>query len=93
MAWNLRFHPGVKKDLRRISPEARDSLLERILPLLEENPYQGEPLHGPLRRFWKYRTGNYRITYSINKERQEIIVIEIGPRGGFYERLKHRLRF
>lgn len=93
MAWNLCFHPGVKKDLRRISSEARNSLLERIFPLLKEKPYCGEPLHGPLRGFWKYRTGKYRITYSVNKELREIIVIEIGPRGGFYERLRRRLRF
>lgn len=92
MAWRLRFHPAVSKDLRRLSSERRTRLLETVLPSLADHPYHGEPLHGPLKGFWKYRAGAHRIAYAIDVGRQEVLVLEIGPRGGFYERLRKRLR-
>lgn len=92
MAWALRFHPAVRKDLRRLPKEARNFIPTNVLPMLGRNPYGGEPLHGPLKGFWKYQSGEYRVAYAVDEKRHEVIVLEVGPRGGFYERLRRRLR-
>ena len=92
MSWSLRFHPAVRKDLRRLSPEARNFILSTMLPLIAADPHRGETLHGPLRGFWKYRSGEYRIAYELDATRHEIIILEIGLRGGFYERLRKRMK-
>lgn len=92
MSWALRFHPAVKKDLRRLSPEARNFILGDRLPPLGRDPFRGELLHGPLKGLRKLQTGEIRIAYAVDERRHEIVVLEIGPRGGFYERLRRRMR-
>lgn len=91
MSWIVKFHPAVRKDLRRLSKEAADFIIAEVAPLLEDNPYRGEPLHGPLRGIWKFRSGEYRIAYLIDEKYREVVILEVGPRGGFYERLRQRV--
>ena len=85
MDWKLRAHPAVRKDLRRLSPERRNLILDTALSAIAANPFRGEPLHGPLKGFWKFRIGEDRIAYAIDERRHEAVVLEVGPRGGFYE--------
>ena len=92
MSWALRFHPAVKKDLRRLSPERRNFILGTMLPAIAADPFRGEPLHGPLKGFWKYQIGDDRIAYAINVKLREVTMLQIGPRGGFYQRLRKRLK-
>ncbi|MEK7501284.1 MAG: type II toxin-antitoxin system RelE/ParE family toxin [Patescibacteria group bacterium] len=90
-SWLLNFHPAVRKDLRRLPKEARVFILNMVLPQIAADPYAGEQLHGPLKGFWKYRHGEHRIAYSCDEKRGEVVILETGKRGGFYERLKQRL--
>lgn len=92
MPWIISFHPAVRKDLRRLSKEAADFILNDAALSLAENPYCGDMLHGPLRGVWKLRSGEYRVAYCIDEKRHEVVVLEIGSRGGFYARLRNRLR-
>ena len=91
MSWSIRFHPAIKKDLRRLSGEVRDLIVKKVFPVISKDPHIGEPLRGPLKGFWKYVIGEYRIAYSVDSKRKEMIILEVGPRGGFYERLRRRL--
>lgn len=92
MPWIISFHPAVRKDLRRLPKEAADFILNSAASSLVENPYCGDMLHGPLRGIWKLRSGEYRIAYCIDEKRHEIVILEIGSRGGFYARLRNRLK-
>lgn len=87
----VRSHPAVRKDLRRLSKNVHFFILNKVLPNIAENPYRGTPLHGPLKGYWKLQTGEYRISYLIDNKLREVVIIEIGPRGGFYNRLRDRL--
>lgn len=91
MSWIILFHPAVRKDLRRPPKEAADFILDSTASLLAENPYCGDMLHGPLRGVWKLRNGEYRVAYCIDEKRHEVIILEVGSRGGFYARLRRRL--
>ncbi len=93
MSWTLRFHPATRKDIRRLSQERRDFILNNVLPKISTDPHQnGSPLHGPLKGLWKHQAGGDRIAYAIDQKLKEVIIIEIGPRGGFYKRLHKRLQ-
>lgn len=92
MPWTLRFHPAIKKDLRRLSNERRNFILHEALLSLSQDPYRGEPLHGPLRGLRRYTIGDERIAYNVDEKSQEILVLHVGLRGGFYERLRRRAR-
>ncbi len=91
MPWAFRSHPAVKKDLRRVPEKTRDFIFKEIFPKIVNNPYAGEPLHGPLKGIWKCYAGEHRIAYSIDSELHEVVIIEVGARGGFYERLRRRI--
>ena len=67
-----------------------------MLPQLAADPFQGVPLTGPLRGYWKYRVFLfgvwYRVAYTLDARMKEVLIIAIGPRGGFYERMRQRVR-
>ncbi len=90
MPWKLSFHPAVQKDLRHLPKNTRDVFFA-FIPEIAKDPWQGEPLHGPLRNFYKYRFGAYRTAYMIDEQHHEVVVLEVGVRGGFYERLLRRI--
>jgi mRNA interferase RelE/StbE len=60
----IRFTHRARRDIRKIAPEARRRL-EIALDQLIDNPKAGDPLHGEWRGYWKLRTGDYRVIYSI----------------------------
>ena len=95
MNYAVTFHPALRKDLKRIAPKAREEIISRIIPQLAINPFIGVRLVGPLRDYWKQRifiSGVwYRMAYALDVSKREVIIVAIGPRGGFYNRLRHRL--
>ncbi|WP_423213202.1 type II toxin-antitoxin system RelE family toxin [Planktothrix agardhii] len=44
-----------------------------------------KPLKGELAGYYRYRVGDYRVVYSINEEKKQIIVIVIAHRRQVYE--------
>lgn len=86
---------AVRKDLKRLSKTAAYRIVHFCLPQLAKNPRMGIPLSGNLKGCWKYvfrfEGVSYRIAYQIFDEDKLVLVVAIGPRGEFYERLLRRL--
>lgn len=93
--FKLEAHKAVKKDLKKISPQAAREIVNKILPKITENPLIGSPLVGPLKGYFKfvYSFGgiNFRIVYQIYHQQKIVFVVAIGPREKFYERLTRRI--
>ncbi len=87
---------AVRKDLRKLSKSAAAEMVDFCLPRLSENPHLGAPLSGNLKDYWKYvfkfQGVSYRIVYQISERRKVILIIAVGPREKFYERLFQRLK-
>ena len=87
---------AVRKDFKKLSKEAASKIVNLGLPKISENPYAGLLLSGKFRNYWKYVFGykgvSYRIVYQISKNENVILIIAIGPREKFYERLLQRLK-
>ncbi len=60
----IRFTRRALRDIRKMTPEVRRRL-EIALDQLMDDPKAGDPLYGDWERYWKLRTGDYRIIYSI----------------------------
>lgn len=63
--------------------------LNKCFEDLESNPFWGpniKILKGEKRRY-RYRVGDYRIVYSIDKDNNKIIVTLIGPRQSAYRNI------
>jgi len=54
------------------------------LKMLGEEPRIGKPLKGKFKNLLSLRVGNYRIIYTLNEERKEILIITIEHRKSAY---------
>ena len=87
MAWKVELANSAEKELAKLDKtEARrivSFLSERVSKA--ENPRSfGAPLKGPLKKYWKYRVGNYRLICDIQDEKITVLVLRVGHRGDVY---------
>lgn len=87
MAWSIRFDPRAERELARLDRQVQIRILrflrERIAPLADPREL-GEALTGPLRSFWKYRVGPYRVIADLQRDELIILVVRVGHRGSVY---------
>lgn len=93
--WRVLIHPLVdKEDLSRLDPSVQKKILKTIRKKLTADPEGfGEPLRGEFSGFWKLKAGDYRVVYTIKKEKVLVKVIKVGARLDFevYEALVKRI--
>lgn len=93
MIWTVRVNLRVAKEIAKLPTDDRDTIadfLHKELPFMTNPRAKGEPLHGSLKSYWKYRFGNYRIVCEIKKSEILIDVITVGDRKEVYKHLKNR---
>ena len=88
MAWRVEFTPEAQRNLDRFDKQVARRIVKFMvdrIATLEDPRSIGEALHGPdLKKYWKYRAGDYRISAKIEDERLSIVVIRIGNRREVY---------
>ena len=94
--YQIRILKAVRKDLRKLSKQSATKIVNLCFAQLSKNPHLGIPLSGNLKGYWKYvfrfQGVSYRIIYQIFKKERIILIIAVGPREKFYERLLKRIR-
>ena len=85
--YNVKYEHRVSKDLKDLPKDIIKQALNKIETILKSNPLAGEKLEYRGIQLYKYRIRDYRIIYTINTGRKEIIVIRIRHRKGVYRRL------
>jgi len=75
------------KELERIYKLDRKLYFRLItaIQVLEVNPYQGKRLKGRLRGDYSLRVGDYRIIYTVYKNRLIVYIIDLGHRKAIYK--------
>ncbi len=95
MSWEILIHPLVlKEDLPAMDSSLQKQILKTIRKKLTTDPESfGRPLRGEFSGYWKLKVADYRVIYSLHKERVIVKVIKIGPRRNFeiYEELIRRI--
>lgn len=92
--WEVHGTRRVVKILEKLGPDIREAV-ERGFAELSQDPTKGKVLRGHKGlRSLAITTpgGEYRIVYSLKPEDKVVLVILVGPREGFYERLGRILR-
>ena len=91
MSYEVRLRPSAERDLRALARDLRERILAHLMDLADDpRPPGAEPLRGGLRGLWRLRIGDYRASYLIDEEAQEVRVGRIGHRSIFYKRLRGR---
>lgn len=86
MAYKLSFSKTALKNLLKISANKKSIILEK-LEMLKLGPYQENNNIKKLAGYdgYRLRVGDYRVIYRIDKEKVEILVINIDVRGEIYK--------
>ena len=88
MPWKIEFTPEAQRNLDRLDKQVAGRIAKFIverIAALEDPRSLGDALHGPdLKKYWKYRVGDYRVIAKIEDARVRIIVVRIGNRREVY---------
>lgn len=82
MPGRIEYKASVLHDLRKLDKAVAHRILDDLEAALSEDPHQGELLSGQFKGLRKYRIGEYRVIYSIEKDR--VLVLRIGHRSTVY---------
>ena len=82
MTWAVRYHPAVAQDLRALGRAHAAVIMKAIDSRIHRgNPEQrGKPLTGELAGCRRLRVGSTRVVYRVDREREEVLVLAVGPR-------------
>jgi len=94
--YNAELSKSFIKDLKKLSPEVRTLALTKWIPLLQKDPDRGRSFKGErlalfLRLKFRYKRNDYRIVYQIKRKKVTILLLAIGSREAFYQRLDRRV--
>ncbi|OGY26796.1 MAG: hypothetical protein A2Z11_02395 [Candidatus Woykebacteria bacterium RBG_16_43_9] len=92
--YKVSLEKAAQKDFRKLDKQLKDNILD-ALKIISEDPLSGEPLKSGLSVYRSYHFTHqgtqYRIAYVLYSDINAVIIIMIGPRENFYERLKRRV--
>ena len=88
----VEFAKSFLKDLKKITKEVQNEVIDKWIPKLQENPTIGQKFVGKkMKKFHKlafrYKKNDYRIVYQIHKKEILVVLLAIGSRENFYKKL------
>ena len=89
MTWTIKYLGSVKKQVKKIDPQARREIrnyLEQRVATLDNCRDIGQPLSANLTGLWRYRVGDYRIICEIQNQEMIVLVVRIGHRKLVYKK-------
>ena len=87
MAWRVEFLPAADKAFGKLDRQHQrriDQFIETRLQTDQDPHRLGEAYSGPLKGYWKYRVGDYRLVCEIQDRAQTVLVVAIGHRKEVY---------
>lgn len=86
MAFEVIWHEDVLKDLKKLDKQVAKKIITKVKNYLLQNPEKlGKPLKGNFTGLYRYRIGDYRIIYSIERGLKLIRVLSAGHRKEIYK--------
>ena len=84
--YEIVFTKAAKKQLKKIPKQDQQKISTRIQDLSTNPRPEGmKALQGKLAQFYRVRSGNYRVMYSIEDEKLIVLVVKIAHRKVVYE--------
>lgn len=87
MAWQISINEKLEKKLKHFDKTALKMIFSALKEIEKlENPRsKGKALQGNLKKYWRYRVGDYRIICDIQDKEIIILVVDIGHRKDIYK--------
>jgi len=87
MAYRITILPAALRDLSALPKPDQRRISQRIDRLAEDPRPPGAKMLQGRRRFFRVRCGDYRIIYTVEADRQRVLVVKVGHRRDVYKRL------
>ena len=85
MKYNVKWHEKALKDLGRLDKTKARAIVEKVRDYLAKDPISfGKPLKGLFKGMYRYRSGDYRVIYAVDKAENVIMVLKVGARKDIY---------
>jgi mRNA interferase RelE/StbE len=83
--FSILIHRKALKEIDGFPAEDRQRILNAIRQIAAE-PFGGDvkPIKG-VKGLLRRRVGHYRIAFTVNFEKSEVVVLRVGRREGFYQ--------
>jgi mRNA interferase RelE/StbE len=85
LAYNVKWQEKVIEDLKNLDKQNAKAIMERVKIYLSQDPISlGKPLKGMFKGLFRYRYGDYRIIYALDRKAKNILILRIGHRKDIY---------
>ncbi len=89
--YDIFFHAGVKKDIKKIPKGELDKIKRAIDLKLKRDPLlYSSPLRATLKKYFKIRVGNFRVVFKIKSK--QIFILAIVHRKDVYKISDNRVK-
>lgn len=89
MSYKVSWHDDALEDLRGLDKSRAREIVGKVDDYLAEDPLTlGKPLKGIFRGLFRYRCGDYRVIYSIDRREELLTVLTVGHRKNVYRRTR-----
>jgi mRNA interferase RelE/StbE len=86
LIYNVLWSENSIKNLKKLDKKIAKKIKNKIIDYLAKDPINlGKPLTGEFKGLYRYRFTNYRVIYTISKEKILISIISIGHRKNIYK--------
>lgn len=86
MGYDIEWHEKAIEDLMGIDKGMAVRIMERAKSYLPQDPISlGKPLKGMFKGLYRYRFGDYRIIYAVDRVKKAVRILRVGHRKEVYE--------
>jgi len=86
LAYKVIWHTDAIEDLLNLDKNMQKKIAVKIKDYLAKEPLiLGKPLQRIFKGLYRYRYGDYRIVYSIDRSNENVIILRIGHRKDIYK--------
>jgi mRNA interferase RelE/StbE len=89
LVWKIEIDKKALKEIDSLDKPIQKRIISFLKDKLKniQNPRSiGEALHGQLKKYWKYRVGDYRLICSIEDKTVTVLVLRVDHRKLIYKR-------
>jgi mRNA interferase RelE/StbE len=85
LSYKVTWHEDALEDLGRLDKSRAREIVEKVDERLSKDPLVlGKPLKGIFRGMHRYRCGDYRIIYTLDRKDERLMVLTVGHRKDVY---------
>jgi mRNA interferase RelE/StbE len=87
LSYKVAWHEDALDDLRRLDKSRAREIVAKVDDHLSEDPLAlGKPLRGIFKGMHRYRCGDYRVIYTLDRKEERLMVLTIGHRKDVYKK-------